>query len=264
MARERRHFFTAARWTWRLVIAFAAAILIACIALLVWARQVAAADATARFAMDSDDVVAVSRDDWIVFRPGDNDPSAGFIFYPGGKAEPAAYAPLLRDLAAQGYLVVMTPMPLNLALLAPERAARVFPRFPEIRTWVIAGHSLGGVMAAEFAERHPEDIAGLVLWASYPADFSDLSGTALPVLSVSGTADALTTPGKIEASRRLLPPDTRFVAIAGGDHWNFGDFAPGQGTAQISRHEQQDLILQATGAFLQGLLAGRTDEAGQP
>lgn len=264
MAAARRHFFTAARWTWRLAIAIAASLLVACIALLVWARQVAPADPAARFALDPDDVVTVSRDDWIVFRPGDSDPTVGLIFYPGGKAEPAAYAPLLRNLAAQGYLVVMTPMPLNLALLAPERAERIPPRFPEIRTWVIAGHSLGGVMAARYAERHRDNIAGLVLWASYPAESSDLSHTSMPVLSVFGTADTLTTPAKIAATRHLLPPATRFVGIEGGDHWNFGNFAPGRETAQISRDEQQGEILQATGAFLQELVPERAVDPGRP
>ena len=261
MVRARRHFFTAARWVWRTAVVLAAHDAHRLYALLSELAQAAAADASARFALDSDDVVTVSRDDWFVFRPADSDPTLGMIFYPGGKAEPAAYAPLLRNLAAQGYLVVMTPMPLNLALLAPEQAARVLPRFPEIRTWVIAGHSLGGVMAAEYAERHPDEIAGLVLWASYPASFSDLSHASLPVLSVVATADALTTPAKVEATRQLLPPDTRFVTIEGGDHWNFGNFAPGPGTAKIPREQQQDEILLATGAFLRALEADRTGGA---
>ena len=33
----------------------------------------------------------------------------GLVFYPGGLVEPSAYAPVLRNLAEAGYLVVITP-----------------------------------------------------------------------------------------------------------------------------------------------------------
>ena len=245
----RRHFFTAARWTWRLAIGGAAAILLGVVVLIVWARQIAAADSGARFALDSDDAVSVSRTDWIVFRPGDADPTVGVIFYPGGKAEPVAYAPILRELAAQGYLVVLMPMPLNLALLAPDSADAVPARFPEIRRWVIAGHSLGGVLACEYADSHPARVSGLVLWASYPGSFSDISQRDLPVLSISASADDLTTPAKIAGSRHRLPPSAHLLTIEGGDHWQFGNFAQ-HGSATIDRDAQQAAILAATGEFL--------------
>jgi pimeloyl-ACP methyl ester carboxylesterase len=250
MLAQRHHAFRFTRWVRRLLIGLACALLGAVIALLIWARQTAAADPAARFALDSDDAVIVSRNEALIFRPRDTDPSVGLVFYPGGKAEPAAYAPILRNLAAQGYLVVMPRMPLNLALLAPGRALRLTPRFPEIRHWVIAGHSLGGVMAAELADAYPAAIAGVVLWASYPAGFTDLSDSSLPVLSVHGTADALTTAAKVEHARARLPAATRFVRIEGGDHWNFGNFAHDSGSATISRDEQQAAILEATAAFL--------------
>ncbi len=62
-------------------------------------------------------------------------------------------------------------MPLGLAVLDWDKALEVIEAHPEIRTWVIGGHSLGGAMAARFASRHPDTISGLVLWAAYPAGF---------------------------------------------------------------------------------------------
>lgn len=256
------HILRAASRVRRLIIAFTCAALLALIALLVWARQVAVAAQSARFALDSDDAVIVTRNEWVAFRPRDVDPSIGVLFYPGGRAEPVAYAPILRSLAMRGYLIVMTPMPLNVALFAPERARRVPPRFPEIRTWVIAGHSVGGVMAAEFAERFPEEISGLVLWASYPADFTDLSQRALPVLSVYGTADALTTAQDIERTRSHLPVTTRYVPLDGGGHWQFGHFAR-RDTATVSREVQQELVLDATAEFLDSLAGSSQGGAAQ-
>lgn len=228
--------------------------LAAFIAFVVWVRQIAPADAGASLAFDSDGLVAVTRGDWITFQPRDADPITGVIFYPGGKAEPAAYAPMLRSLAERGFLVVMTPMPMNLALLAPERASRVPPRFTGVRRWIIAGHSLGGAIACEFAKRHPEQVAGLLLWASYPGPDTDLSLSGLPVLSVSGSADDLTTPDKIAEARGRLPPDTRYLAVQGANHWSFGDFALSEGSAERGKHQAE--ILEATQTFLDAISQG--------
>jgi pimeloyl-ACP methyl ester carboxylesterase len=147
----------------------------------------------------------------------------------------------------------MTPMPLNLAILDPDRALEVMRRFPQITRWVVGGHSLGGVAAAGFAAGHPREVTGLLLWAAYPAPFSSLARTALPVLSVSASLDRLTTPQDIARSRRRLPPAATFVTVAGGDHWNFGNFRGVHGTAKISREAQQAGVVQATAVFLGGL-----------
>ncbi|MBQ8637788.1 MAG: hypothetical protein IJ468_01310 [Lachnospiraceae bacterium] len=56
----------------------------------------------------------------LVFTP--NHPTAGFIPYPGGKVESAAYAPLMLELAEQDVLCVLIEMPLNLAVLDSKAA----------------------------------------------------------------------------------------------------------------------------------------------
>ena len=261
MPKSARHIFAAGRWLRALVLATTIIGLVAFIALLAWARQVVPTDRSAKFALDSDEAVAVTQGDWIEFRPRDTDSATGVIFYPGGKAEPVAYAPMLHALAARGFLVVLCPMPLNLALLGSERAARVMPRFPEIKRWVLAGHSLGGVMAAEFAERHAAQVAGLLLWASYPAAFTNLAGQHLAVLTIFGTMDALATPTRIAQARWHLPPQSAYVPIKGGDHWGFGNFDPKLSVAAIPREAQHTEILDATQAFLERLApaAGATE-----
>jgi hypothetical protein len=242
-----------ARWLHRAGSGVILGILLVLVIVLVWARQRAEAEPDARFALDSDEAVLVYRREWIVFQPRDAEPTTGMIFYPGGKAEPAAYAPILRALAARGVLVVLLPMPLNLAFLDIEAAGPVMERFDEITHWFVAGHSLGGVAASEFAQRHAGQLSGLVLWASYPATTSDLSSSGLPVLSVSGTADTLTTPADVEGARALLPPMTRYAVIEEGDHWDFGSFVRVPAGAGTSRIDQQNEILAATYAFLEEL-----------
>ncbi len=207
--------------------------------------------------LQSDAVVTVDADPWYTFTPTAGTPTVGLILYPGGRVDPRAYAPPARAIAEEGYLVVIVPMPLNLAVLAPNRAADVMAAYPEIETWAVGGHSLGGAMAARFVHTHPSAVDGLVLWASYPAESNDLSARDVAVFSVYGSRDGLATPEKIAASEDLLPPETRWVEIAGGNHAQFGWYGPQDGdrTATISHSTQQAQIVQATTVLLERMSA---------
>jgi hypothetical protein len=238
----------------RLWTALGSGSLLLLVALLVWARQAVPADPAAALALDADETLRVWRDGWIALAPRDPQPSAGVIFYPGGRADPVAYGPMLRALAAEGVLVVLVPMPLNLALLAPDRAERIPDRFPEIRHWFMAGHSLGGSIAADYAARHRGQLAGLILWAAYPGANVRLADD-LPVLSVFGTADELTTPGDIMATRERLAAGTEFVPVPGAGHWQFGNFAL-SGVADPGRAAHQAAIIAATRDFINRRLPG--------
>jgi dienelactone hydrolase len=206
-------------------------------------------------ALQSDSMVTVETGKWLVFTPLESQPTTGFIFYPGGRVDYRAYAPAAHQIAARGILVVTVPMPLNLAVLDPSAATEVIAAYPQIQIWGIGGHSLGGSMAANFVHSHPDAVQGLILWASYPANSDDLSSSEIKVLSISGTLDGLSTPAKIEASRSLLPADTIFFPINGGDHAQFGWYGPqaGDNPAAISRGDQQHQAIQATLDFLAGL-----------
>lgn len=173
----------------------------------------------------------------------------------GGRVDHRSYAPTARAIAAEGYLVAVMPMPLHLAIFGTERANEVIKAFPTIQRWAIGGHSLGGSMAAQFARKHPDLVQGLVLWAAYPANADDLSTSTLKVVSISGTEDGLSTPAKIEASRTLLPPNTRWVAIKGGNDGQFGWYGSqyGDNEATIAREAQQAQVVAATIELLREL-----------
>lgn len=224
-------------------------------AFVLWARSIPEPMPEALSSLQSDDQIAVDTDSWIVFRPAGQTPAAGFIFYPGGRVDFRSYAPTARAIASAGYLVVIVPMPLNLAVLAPDRALEVQKALPNVGQWVIGGHSLGGAMAARFAFKHPEKVRGLVLWSAYPPGSANLSNSKISALSISGTHDGLATPEKIEASRSLLPSTTRWVVLNGGNHAQFGWYGPQSGDRQatLSHAEQQAQIVAATLELLQSV-----------
>jgi dienelactone hydrolase len=176
----------------------------------------------ARAALQSDAEVQVETELWLVFRPLADHPTVGLALYPGGHVDPRSYAPPARALAEQGTLVAIVPVPLNLAVFAPDRAAEVMAEYPEIDRWAVGGHSLGGAMAARFAYQNPNAVEGLARWAAYPASTDDLSSLPLAVTSISATRDGLASADKIAASRPLLLVGTRWVVIEGGNHTQFG------------------------------------------
>jgi pimeloyl-ACP methyl ester carboxylesterase len=214
-------------------------------AFVVWGSTPARPMPQALEALQSDAKVTVTTGDWLTFKPASGIYSTGFIFYPGGRVDYRAYAPMAHELATRGFLVVIPRMPLNLAVFGIEKAADVIKSDAQVKHWVIGGHSLGGSMAADYLFKHPADFAGLVFLASYPANSDNLKDYAGRVLSISGSLDGLATPEKIKASRTLLPASANFVVIEGGDHAYFGWYGPqsGDNPATISREEQQKVVV---------------------
>lgn len=190
---------------------------------------------------------------WYAFTPAQST-DTGFIFYPGGLVDAAAYAPLLLRVSERGLLAVIVPMPLDLAILAPGRAADVIAAYPDVDHWIIGGHSLGGSMAAEFVADNPGAVDGVVFLASYPGSSTDLSALPLVAASVYGTEDGVSGDDPL-ASLPRLPAETRLVVIEGGNHAQFGDYGPqrGDGTATIGRDEQQRQAAAAIAAAADGL-----------
>ncbi|MGR0161318.1 alpha/beta hydrolase [Paenarthrobacter nitroguajacolicus] len=189
----------------------------------------------------------------IIMTPGGAPSTKGLIFYPGARVEARAYADILKPAVDAGVLAIILKTPLNLSLLDGNQARGAMADHPEISTWTVGGHSLGGVSASSFALGN-QDVDGLLLYASYPLDsMRDRSG--LQVLSISGSEDGLSTPAKVEASRELLPLDATFVEVQGGNHAFFGSYGPqpGDGDPTVSREAAQEQIAKSTVAFLTGL-----------
>jgi hypothetical protein len=219
---------------------------------ILWASAAMSPAPEAFAALRSDAHVTVSSDKFIAFQPANKKPSTAFVFYPGGRVDFRSYAAPLYKIAAEGYLVILLPVRLNLAFFDINAADGAIAAFPEIKHWVVGGHSLGGVAAATYAGTR-DDLDGVVFWASYPAD-DTLKNKDLKILSVYGTLD-MGGMDAFDGSRANLPADTKFVVIDGGNHSQFGDygFQPGDNEATITRLDQQKQVVDATVQFLKEL-----------
>jgi hypothetical protein len=199
-------------------------------------------------ALESDGLVNVTQDPWLTFIPISNPSKTGFIFYPGGRIDPQGYASLMHVIASEGYLVVVPKMPINMAVFNPNIAGEITAYYPEIDHWVIGGHSVGGTMAAQYTDKHPEIIDGLAIWASYPADSTNISDLDIPVVSIYGSRELRVSDTSVGERKHLLPEDTLYIRIEGGDHHQFGSYEinPEDRLATTSRASQHQQIIQAT------------------
>ena len=233
-------------WKW-IKIGLAIIFGVALIGGVIWATYARPPLTDSLAALESDDLVEVSLEPWIIFDPVGEE-RAGLIYYPGGRVDPRGYSPLLREIAEEGFLVVVPSMPINMAIFDADAADEIIPEFPSVDTWVIAGHSVGGAAAAIYANNNVEDIAGLVIWASYPPNSSELASTDLPVTLIYGELDEGSNLATIKDKKDLLPPDTIYVEIPGGDHHQFGSYLvqEGKDRSTISKTEQHKLIVEAT------------------
>jgi len=218
-----------------------------------WAVDAAQPTEIALDALSSDGHVVVSLGDGLItFEPVQQFASVGFIFYPGGRVDYRAYAPVLHQIAEQGYLVAIVQVNLNLAFFDVNAADGVVSEYPSIQHWVVGGHSLGGVAAASYASAHPDVVDGVVFWASYPSDDS-LKFSNISVLSIYASNDGVATGDKIEASKVLLPPQTEYVLVEGGNHAQFGAYGSqsGDNPASIPAGEQWTQVADATVKFFE-------------
>lgn len=194
--------------------------------------------------LNSSNVNAVSENDLMLFYPPYDMPyDTALIFYPGGKVDYTAYAPLLSQLANKGIACVLVKMPFNLAVFDVDAADKAFSLLPKVNKWFISGHSLGGAMASNYASKHTEDLNGVILLGSYPVAPSEI-----PTLTVYGSEDMIVNREKLNASK-----DT--IEIKGGNHAYFGNYGEqkGDGMATITPKEQQAETVQAIIDFIRGL-----------
>lgn len=198
------------------------------------------ADTLALNSLKSDSLVEVKENKDILFEPTiSNAKKIGLIFYPGAKVEPSAYAPLAKEIASNGYTVIIAKMNFNLAILSPNRADDIISDHQDVDTWVIGGHSLGGVMASNYALDHDE-MKGLILLASYPQNKTNLSNEPIKVLSLWGSNDGIADLNKVIDAENVMPTDSKFIEIKGGNHGGFGDYGhqKGDGESSITNKEQ--------------------------
>ena len=199
--------------------------------------------------LSSDTSVTVARSrERLTFRPTSAARRSGLVFIVGGGVSAEAYAPLLRPLADDGHAVVVVRLPYRLAPLerhkktAVDRVRAILGETEQVHKWVVAGHSLGGALACRVALAKPENVAAIVLAGTSHPKTIDLSQLGTPITKVVASNDGIATVEMINETRYLLPADTEWVTIEGGNRSQFGHYGDQllDGSPTTSREQQQD------------------------
>lgn len=215
------------KWPKRLAIALIAIIVVSIVGFYVYVSDYYHAGNTAgELTQELKEVHALEETDQAI-KVGNPQAETGIVIYPGAKVDPYAYVPLVNELNEYGYYCVIAKMPFNLAFFGIDVADSLMDEAPEVGKWWIAGHSLGGAMAAQFASTHSSELQGVFLLAAYAA--TDLSFTNLEVDLIYGSNDGVLNRTALEENASNLPEDSRTIVIEGGNHAGFGDYGPQEG-----------------------------------
>ncbi len=189
---------------------------------------------------DSNSNIEQMGDLTILYPPNIKDKNIGLIFYPGGKVEDISYLPLLKQISDKGITCILVKMPLNLAVFNTKAANNIIPKFENIDSWYLAGHSLGGAMASGYMENNYKRFEGLILLGAYP-----INDAPIDTLNIYGTQDIALDLSKLEGFENTYE-------IKGGNHAYFGNYGvqKGDGIPSISREEQQAIAVEKIMEFI--------------
>lgn len=194
------------------------------------------ADEDAKALLNGSSTVDVVKINDGLFLDGPGEDTA-LIFYPGAKVEYTAYLPLLMNLSAEGVDCFLVEMPFNLAFFGVDKADDMINNDSyHYDKWYLSGHSLGGVMASDYARNHAADVDGVILLASYLTDNLNTS-----VLSIYGSNDKVLNMESYNDAKKYLPENYTEHVIKGGNHAQFGSYGiqPKDGAANISDYQQK-------------------------
>ena len=169
------------------------------------------------------------------------------VFYAGAKVDELAYSPLMSELADGGIDCYLVEIPFHMAMFAADAPSGFMESFRgnNYDVWMVGGHSMGGIVAAQYAAKHSDVIDGIVLLASY-------STASIPqniaLCSIYGSNDGCLDSEQYEKNKANFPAVSEEYVIDGGNHAQFASYGvqKGDGTATISPdaqvHETSEII----------------------
>lgn len=189
-------------------------------------------------ALDGNELVKVSKVDngYLFDGPGKD---SALVFYPGAKVQCEAYAPIMLKLSQEGIDCFLTSMPFNFALFG-ENKCESFLNSYKYENWILSGHSMGGLVAANYVAKNPLKVKGLVLLASYP---DHTISNDVNLLSVYGSKDGCMEKESYKKDKANWPINSTEFIIEGGNHAQFGDYGnqPLDGEASITKQQQWEI-----------------------
>ncbi len=173
-----------------------------------------------------------------------NNSNIGFIFYPGAKVESESYS-YLSNLNANVYIA---RFPFEMAMFDYKIADKIILDNPDIDSWYIGGHSLGGVFAAEEVKLDSSKFEGIVYLASYPAKENDL---LINELAIFGEDDLVV--GDYNKHIEALGNNAQIEVLENSNHSGFGNYGQQKGDSELNNSyltNQRNLVIELINNFI--------------
>lgn len=203
---------------------------------------------------NSFEVLVTETDNSLIFQPKDKDYKYGIIFYVGTFIAPDSYTHISELIAAQGFLVIIPKVNLNLAYINYNDIEAAFTDYPEV-SFFVGGHSQGGGAAIRRAYAERERIIGAVLYSPLCYENDTLNDLEIPVLLIEAENDLiLDATMKADALSRM-PEEYTHITIAGSNHMGYCDDEIFVDGAQIiTKEEMQNTVVAHTLTFMKQII----------
>ncbi|MCD7807247.1 MAG: alpha/beta hydrolase [Lachnospiraceae bacterium] len=171
--------------------------------------------------------------------------NVGFIIFSGAKTDEKAYAYMAKLLHDKGYNVIIPKQRFYLSLFGTKHGKEMMTSHPEIKKWILIGHSLGGMPVSRIAAMRPENLAGLVFLATYAS--VDLSDLDIGTIRITADHDGIMNNDFMMKYDCNLPHGASNIVLQGANHQGFAAYhstSGRDGKATISWQEQNEQTVQ--------------------
>lgn len=206
------------------------------------------------YLQDKNNVKYEDKGGYMAFFPSDQSKiKRGIIFYPGAKVQAESYAPLMNKYSAlTDSFCALVRMPYNLAIFNENKAEEVLNKEKNITNWYMAGHSMGGMVAANYTNNHADKINGLILLGAYSTANLKSMPNNFKVELIKGDKDNILNQDAYKSNLGNLPSNKHENTIVGGNHSYFGMYGlqKGDNAATITVDDQMDQTVNYTNNYL--------------
>ena len=158
----------------------------------------------------TDTVSVTSSSYYYAFKPASY--TTGIIFYANEGTNVVSYAPLLHEIADQGYVAFLLKDYYSGNTSCADIALNAYK---DVTSWYIGGHGQGGTEAAKYLEKSYAKYEGLFLLSSYSE--VNLNNKGLKFLSVYGSSDSILDINKYNSNLSNLGKNHINFVIEGGN-----------------------------------------------
>ncbi|MCD8145973.1 MAG: alpha/beta hydrolase [Clostridiales bacterium] len=171
--------------------------------------------------------------------------NVGFLIFSGAKTDDRAYAYLAKLLHEKGHTVIIPRQRFHMSAFGTKHGLEIMDSNPQIKKWILIGHSLGGMPVSRIAASRSDELIGVAFLATFAS--IDLSGLDLAAIRITAEHDGVMNNDTMDTYNGNLPKNAANIMLEGANHQGFAAYrstSGRDGKASISWQEQNEQTIQ--------------------